>query len=104
MLCLRCHYDGAFFGWLILGSSAGLLLDGVLMNRTLRTAAVGIVPLMISLAATVYFNAMDSDRVEPEAIAIAVFILWIECLFVVMLLLAASSVLGRILKAFASAS
>ena len=100
MLCFRDQ----FFGWLILGSSAGLLLDGALSNTTLRAAAVGVVPLMIPLAATAIENFADAAGVDAGLLVIATLLLWIECLFIVTLMLGASMLLSKIVKALASHS
>jgi hypothetical protein len=95
---LRTFHDGEFLGWLVLGASVGVLVDGLIGTRRVLTPIVlCVAPFVIAFILANHAMFPLLADAEPGMLLIASGIFWLESMIPVGVMLMASSLTRRLL-------
>ncbi|WP_168564952.1 hypothetical protein [Crateriforma spongiae] len=95
---LRTFHDGEFLGWLVLGASVGVFVDGIIGTRRVFTPIVlCITPFLIAFTLANHSMFPLLANAEPIMLLIASGIFWVETMIPVGVMLLASSLARRIM-------
>jgi hypothetical protein len=95
---LRTFHDGEFLGWLVLGASVGVFVDGIIGTRRVLTPIVlCITPFFIAFLLANYSMFPLLAHAEPVMLLIASGIFWVETMIPVGVMLLVSWLARRIM-------